>query len=135
MQFGIWNLYVSVWKGEAGPQVAAGGHYTLWCGHTALSLFSYVMSELHHLRFICLLKALSSATEQASQVAITLPSWKKTYSRSMPSADIALVQRRSVPQSLSTSSPGKHSGENMFSTGVLILDGSCLQETVNASLL
>lgn len=135
MQFGIWNLYVSVWKGEAGPQVAAGGHYTLWCGHTALSLFSYVMSELHHLRFICLLKALSSATEQASQVAITLPSWRKTYSRSMPSADIALVQSRSVPQSLSTSSPGIHSGENMFSTGVLILDGSCLEETVNDSLL
>lgn len=51
MQFGIWNvsLCVCLRKGKVGPQVATSGHYALWSGHTALSPFSYVMSELHHL--------------------------------------------------------------------------------------
>lgn len=131
-------LYVSVWKGEAGPQVAPGGHYTLRSGHTVLSLFSYVMSELHHLRHICLLKALSSATEQASQEVITLPSWgKQTFpvNTTRKSADIALVQSRSVSQSFSMGFPGTHSGENAFPTQVLTLDGSCLEEAVDDSLL
>lgn len=137
MQFGIWNVSLCVClkgRGEA----TSSHQWPLYPMVWTHSPFSFQLCDVWtpppetHL----FTSGSSSATEQASQGAITLPSWgKQTDSRSMPSADITLVQSRSVSQSLPTSSLGTHSGEDAFPTQVLTLDGSCLEETENGSLL